>query len=416
MILDRPLNYSALFIPLFFLLVWLEAQYMKKLGKSCHVGYENSISNINIGIAERLIHLFVGIIFYNLFVLVYDRFSLFHIQAHWWTWPLLLLAADFVWYWYHRLGHMVNLFWAAHIVHHQSTDFNFTVGARITTVQAFIRYGFWAVLPLLGFHPDMVISILLVHGIYSFFTHTKAIKLPKWMETIFITPSLHGVHHASNEIYLDKNFGDVFVFWDKLFGTFQREEEPPVYGLVHPLRNHGFLWQHFHYFLEIALAAKRKNGIREKVAVLFGRPSGIDPRIRPFLENRLMVAEKHQAMSFGGNVRAYLTVQVVWCVLMLTYVTLYWDILSLTTRLFVAAFIFMTLVHCGSLMEKKSWTYNLEITRASIVAAFLSCSFQSLYPIMVLLSILIMAEYSFGWKERYQLLLFEGRTGYPKDK
>jgi hypothetical protein len=236
------------------------------------------------------------------------------------------------------------------------------------------------------------------------------------METIFITPSLHGVHHASNEIYLDKNFGDVFVFWDKLFGTFQREEEPPVYGLVHPLRNHGFLWQHFHYFLEIALAAKRKNGIREKVAVLFGRPSGIDPRIRPFLENRLMVAEKHQAMFFGGNVRAYLTVQVVWCVLLLTYITLYSDILSLTTRLFVAAFILITLVHCGSLMEKKSWTYNLEITRASIVAAFLSCSFQSLYPIMVLLSILIMAEYSFGWKEMYQLLLFEGRTGYPKDK
>ena len=147
---------------------------------------------------------------------------------------MMLLATDFVWYWYHRLGHEVNIFWGAHIVHHQSEEFNFTVAARITTLQAIVRNVFWCILPFIGFHPNLVMTILVVHGVYSFFTHTQILEKQKWLEYIFITPSLHGVHHASDEKYLDKNYGDVFVFWDKLFGTFQKEEEKPKYlSLIH---------------------------------------------------------------------------------------------------------------------------------------------------------------------------------------
>lgn len=116
----------------------------------------------------------------------------------------------------------------------KAKKFNYTVSARITTFQAIIRNVFWCLLPLAGFHPTMVFATLVIHGAYSFFTHTQLIKNLGWLEYIFITPSLHGVHHASNEKYINKNYGDLFVFWDKVFGTFQKEEEEikPVYGLA----------------------------------------------------------------------------------------------------------------------------------------------------------------------------------------
>eukprot|EP01136_Pigoraptor_vietnamica_P037122 Opistho-1_new@104650 len=119
----------------------------------------------------------------------------------------------------------------------------------------------------------MVIIILTIHGTYSFFTHTRLIGKLGWLEHVFITPSLHGVHHASDELYLDKNFGDVFVFWDKLFGTFQKEIHQPTYGLTHPIKSHSFLWQHFHYYLELIAACKQVNGHHKKLMILFGHPA-----------------------------------------------------------------------------------------------------------------------------------------------
>ena len=239
-------EYLAFALPAFFLFLWLEYVVVKKKKLKSVYKYESSVSNISIGIAERLLNLFITVSFYNLYVWIYENYRLLNISNAWWIWVVMLLATDFVWYWYHRLGHEVNIFWGAHIVHHQSEEFNFTVAARITTLQAIVRNVFWCILPFIGFHPNLVMTILVVHGVYSFFTHTQILEKQKWLEYIFITPSLHGVHHASDEKYLDKNYGDVFVFWDKLFGTFQKEEEKPRYGLTHPINSYSFLWQHFH--------------------------------------------------------------------------------------------------------------------------------------------------------------------------
>jgi sterol desaturase/sphingolipid hydroxylase (fatty acid hydroxylase superfamily) len=158
----------------------------------------------------------------------------------------LFIATDFVWYWYHRLAHTINIFWCVHVVHHQSEDFNYTVSARITVLQAFVRTGFWSVLPLAGFSAEMITSILLVHEVYPFFVHTQLIGKMGILEHIIVTPSHHRVHHACNDEYLDKNYGDVLIIWDKLFGTFVEEKAPPVYGLTKQLGSQSFLWQHFH--------------------------------------------------------------------------------------------------------------------------------------------------------------------------
>jgi sterol desaturase/sphingolipid hydroxylase (fatty acid hydroxylase superfamily) len=236
------------------------------------------------------LNLFITGSFYGLYYYIYEHYAILNIPNGWPVWISLLLATDLIWYWYHRLGHEINIMWGAHIVHHHSETFNYTVSARITTLQAVIRNIFWCVLPFIGFHPAMVIAILVIHGTYSFFTHTQLIGKLGWLENILITPSHHRVHHASNEKYLNKNYGDIFVFWDKLFGTFQKEEEEPVYGLTHPLKRHSFLWQHFHYYAELAEACRRSGSIYQSIRILLGKPEDLDQGIRKDLEAGLRCA------------------------------------------------------------------------------------------------------------------------------
>jgi alkylglycerol monooxygenase len=277
-------NYLAFAMPAFFIFLLLEYLIAKKQGRGDTFKYESSVSNISIGIAERFLSLFISGAFYGLFYYIYQHYAVFAIPNTWWVWIIIILVTDLIWYWYHRLGHEVNLLWAAHIVHHQSEEFNYTVSARITVFQALIRGLFWCIMPWMGFHPAMVITILVVHGAYSFFTHTQVIGKLSWLEYIFVTPSIHGVHHASDEKYLDKNYGDIFTVWDRLFGTFQTEEEPPIYGLTHPVKSYSFLWQHFHYYLELIEACKREGTLKGKLIVLFGGPALLDQDIRPVLE------------------------------------------------------------------------------------------------------------------------------------
>jgi len=362
------LNYAALAIPAFFLFVGIEHVAASKLKKSVFQ-FDSSVANLTIGVAERLLNLFLTASFYGAFWYLYD-FALFNIPNHWAVWMLLLLATDLVWYWYHRLGHEVNILWAAHIVHHQSEEFNYTVSARITTLQAIIRNVFWCLLPLVGFHPTMVMATLIIHGAYSFFTHTQMIGKLGWLEYVFITPSHHRVHHASNEKYLNKNYGDLFIFWDLLFGTFQREEEKPVYGLTHPLKSYSFIWQHAHYFLELLFAARRATGLKNKLAVFLGSPESLDQHIRPRLE-RLYLPHK-SAPKPSERYRNYVALQIVAAVVALFLMALFITYLNALSIFVTTSLILLTLINCGALLEQRVWIYPLELLRLMMGVVYLA--------------------------------------------
>ncbi|HEV8512102.1 MAG TPA: sterol desaturase family protein [Cyclobacteriaceae bacterium] len=380
--------YIAFIIPAFFVFLLLEYWIASIKGKSNIFSFESSVSNISIGIAERLLNLFITGSFYGLYYYLYENFALVKIPNHWITWVSLLLATDFVWYWYHRLGHEINLFWGAHIVHHQSEEFNYTVSARITTLQAIIRNLFWCLLPLIGFHPATVTSILVIHGTYSFFTHTQLIGKLGWLEYIFITPSHHGVHHASNEKYLNKNYGDIFVFWDLLFGTFQREEEKPVYGLTHSLKSRSFLWQHFHYYMELLEACKRSGSVWKSIKIIFGKPEDLDQDIRPELEAKLLPQKSspHYTLRF----RAYLSVQLLGTLIGLFLFTLFFNYFSSVEITLIVLLILLTLINCGALMEQQHWIYNLEVVRVLLISSYLSYLQQSIGIFMVSLVVLLL--------------------------
>jgi sterol desaturase/sphingolipid hydroxylase (fatty acid hydroxylase superfamily) len=343
------------------------ARYKKKKGI---FKFNSSIANLSIGVAERLMDLFVSGSFYAVYYTVYRTYHIFEIGTSWYMWIILLLATDLVWYWYHRLGHEINILWGTHIVHHQSEEFNYTVSARITIFQAFIRTGFWCFLPLMGFHPDMVIPVLLFHGAYSFFTHTRLIPKLGFFEHIFITPSHHRVHHASDDKYLNKNYGDVFVFWDKLFGTFAVEEEEPTFGITHPLKSSSFLWQHFHYIAEIAVAFRRATTLKGKTGAILGRPEDMDPRIRLVLERKFRIHSTKKKTR--PHFKTYLKAQLGFSLATLFLMSVFYERMDLPLVVTISSLILVTLINCGAMIEQQKWIYYLEIARLFILIAYIS--------------------------------------------
>lgn len=392
-------TYAAFVFPAFFLFVGIEYFVSLRRRKSDAFKFDSSITNISIGIAERLLNLFISASFYGLFYFIYENFAFFKIPNHWTIWVLLILTTDLVWYWYHRLGHEINFLWAAHIVHHQSDEFNYTVSARITTFQALARNIFWCILPWMGFHPAMVITMLVVHGAYSFFTHTQMIGKLGWLENIFITPSHHRVHHASNEHYLNKNYGDLFVFWDKLFGTFQVEKEKPVYGLTHPLNSYSFLWQHFHYYAEMIEACRKTNGFYNRVRILFGRPEQLDQGIRTQLEKKYL--ERRNKMIASYRFRIYVVVQLVVSIAWTFFITLFFKQLDFSDKAFGSVIILITLVNCGALLEQRRWICYLEYIRLLLLCSYLSYYWESLELFVVSVIFLLVITASFPIQKWY---------------
>ena len=356
------LNILAFAVPLFVSFMILEYMVARRK-KLPYFNLHHSIANISVGIAERLMDVWVVGLFYFVYDHIQKHYGLFHIKPGLLLWILLLLCTDFMWYWYHRLAHEINIFWAAHIVHHQSEDFNYTVSARITVLQAFIRTGFWAVLPLAGFPASMITSILLVHGLYPFFIHTQLIGKLGILEYVFVTPSHHRVHHASNEQYLDRNYGDVFIIWDKLFGTFQKEEDniDIKYGLTHPLKSYSFLWQHFHFLAELTYAVRHTNGGWNKFKLLFSRPEEIDPAVREMAEERFRI--RQSKAPFDKPLNRYVIWQIGLTIGLLFIFILFEHYIPLMQQVLISLAILLTLINCGAIMEQKQWIYYLEFLR-----------------------------------------------------
>jgi alkylglycerol monooxygenase len=380
----------ALAIPLFVVFMVLEFLVARKK-KLPYFNLHNSIANISIGVAERLLDVLVTGLFFSFSDFLQKNYGLFHIGNSVLVWVLLLLCTDLIWYWYHRFAHEINLFWAVHIVHHQSEDFNYTVSARITVLQAVVRTAFWSILPLMGFPAQMITVMLLVHGLYPFFIHTQVIGKLGILEYILVTPSHHRVHHASNEKYLDKNYGDVFIIWDKLFGTFQKEEEQPVYGLTKPLKSYSFLWQHFHYFIELGIAMKQTKGFWNKVKVIFARPDAVDPSVRERAEQLLHVKKTETVVDKPLN--RYVVWQMAITVTVLFFFILMRQGLSLQSEIAIVSFIFLTLINCGAIMEQKRWIFYLEFARIIVLASALLAIYPNGWLVILLLAAILVALY-----------------------
>lgn len=189
-------------------------------------------------------------------------------------WSALLFAEDFAFYWMHRIDHYCRFFWAVHVTHHSSEEFNLTVGLRSSVFQPLYRFIYFIPLSFVGFDPLDVMFMYAATQIHGILIHTKTVGKLGFLELFLTTPSHHRVHHASNIRYLDKNMGMVFIIWDRLFGTFEEEieGEEVIYGLTENLKSHNPMTMIFHEWLSILEDLKKQTSIKNKLMYVFGPP------------------------------------------------------------------------------------------------------------------------------------------------
>lgn len=225
-------------IPFFFVTVILEVILTVKV-KLEDYEYKDAGTSIMMGLGNVFIGLFTKGVVLSVFYLIYNFYHLFDIPFIWWAWVLILFADDFCYYWFHRVSHESRFFWASHVVHHSSQQYNLSTALRQTWSGSFYSFIFWIPLVLIGFHPVMILVQMSISLLYQYWIHTELIvKLPKFIEAILNTPSHHRVHHASNPQYLDRNYAGIFIIWDRLFGSFEEEKEKPIYGLVKNIKTY----------------------------------------------------------------------------------------------------------------------------------------------------------------------------------
>jgi len=199
-------------------------------------------------------------------------FAPFSIPVTWWSTLLAILAADFMYYWMHRWEHEVRILWSYHSVHHSSPEFNLTTALRLAWVEGLIEWIFFVPIVLIGFDPAQTIIALAVVVTYQTWIHTQKIGKLGWLDRIFNTPSVHRVHHGSNDGYLDKNYGGILIIWDRMFGTYQAETETVVYGIRTPLETANPIAINFRELLNILRDARQARSPRDAFGYIFGPP------------------------------------------------------------------------------------------------------------------------------------------------
>jgi sterol desaturase/sphingolipid hydroxylase (fatty acid hydroxylase superfamily) len=278
------MNLIVAAVPFFIIAIVVELAY----GLARHRNtfrLNDSISSLFLGVlsqARRFVTLGVGGYVYHLLT---QYFSLPLMDAsHWFTWALALVLYDLCYYWLHRMGHERTILWAAHVAHHQSEDYNLTTALRQTSTGFLLGWIFYIPMYLLGIPAEVVVTVGAINLIYQFWVHTEHVPKLGWYEWIFITPSNHRVHHAQNEIYLDRNYGGIFILWDRLFGSFQEEldNEPPVFGIRGPLNSWSPLRALTHIYVDMARdswhAARWQDKLKVWVARNGWRPPGVAER------------------------------------------------------------------------------------------------------------------------------------------
>lgn len=228
------------------------------------------IGLVNVGISALLkIGIFATMLFfYNVVP--------WSIPREWWAYILCIITIDFFRYWSHRLTHVNRFWWATHVTHHNSEKYNLSVAFRLGWTQH-IKFIFFIPIVLMGFDPVLFFICHQIEVLYQFWIHTEYIrKLPAPIEYIFVTPSHHRVHHSTNDKYLDKNFGSTFIIWDRLFGTFEAEEEQTLYGITVPIKSYNPITLNFHEWKDISSDVIKSRSLKEAYAMLFTSPSKLE--------------------------------------------------------------------------------------------------------------------------------------------
>lgn len=355
-------------IPLFFLFIGIEILVGKKK-RQFEYQFNDALANITCGIGDQVINVFLKGGLALAVSYLYEHHRIFTVPSTVWSFFLLLFIFDFAFYWAHRISHESNFFWGAHAVHHQSEFYNLSVALRQPWLTSTLTFFLFLPIPILGFDVKLLLAVAGVDSLFQFLIHTKYVyKLPAILEFIFNTPSHHRVHHARNPKYIDKNYGGVFIIWDRLFGTFKVEEKPNeiVYGITKPYNNFNPVWANLEHWYNMIKEIKNIHGFYNKIKFLFYKP-GFNPNIQgnftPIPEVEITTYKPFNILIPKG-LNKYLLIQAV-LLIVGTLVYLYAAGFVKNTLLMVglAGALLLWTGSMGSILNKRTWSIALEQAR-----------------------------------------------------
>ncbi|ANY89996.1 Fatty acid hydroxylase superfamily protein [Pseudomonas putida] len=354
-------------VPFFFVLIAVELVADRVRGQRNYrlADAINSLSTGVLSTSTGLLTKGVGLVSY---ALAWEYLAFSRLPGDvWWTWLLAFVLYDLCYYWLHRLGHERNILWAAHSVHHQSEEYNLTTALRQTSSGFIFSWIFYLPLALIGVPPLVFITVASLNLLYQFWVHTRHIPKLGWLEWVFITPSNHRVHHAQNPLYLDRNYGGVFILWDRLFGTFQEEDarEPVVFGVTTPLASWNPLWANLQFYAQLWDDARHTHSLWDKLRIWFmptgWRPADVAARY-PQAKPDLARFSKFE-IPLGRGLQVYVVAQFA------VYVALGSYLMQVAGQVSAAALVLgwtvmaFGLFVLGAALENRPWARRLELAR-----------------------------------------------------
>ncbi len=364
------LNLITLSIPAFFILIAVEL-LINKMKKTNLYRLNDTISNLSSGIISQVVGVFTKIVTIGVYVWIYNNFRVFkNIPNEWYTWILLFIGVDFFYYWFHRLSHEVSVLWGTHVVHHQSEEYNLSVALRQSATQTFGSFWFYLPLAFIGFSPTLFATIAAIQTLYQFWIHTRLIdKMPAWFEYVFNTPSHHRVHHGVNPKYIDKNHGGTLIIFDRMFGTFQLEEEEVHYGVTSQLKSWNIAVANFDYYGWILQQLSKVKNAKDFFLVLLRKPGWRPAYLGGAIVPKEIDTQRqlYDAQS-NRNVHIYIVFQFA---LLLAFASFFLFGVGdaehpkfNTLQKYIATFfIIFSVINIGGLFENKNWSKPAEIIR-----------------------------------------------------
>lgn len=352
--------------PVFFVLIVIEL-VVGLLRRRNTYRLNDAINSLSLGVLSQVSGVFMQLLRIGIYAWLVERIALFNLSgSSVWVWVTGLLLYDFCYYWLHRMGHEVNVLWAAHVVHHQSEDYNLSTALRQTSSGPLLGWIFYMPMAILGYPVEVFAVVALIDLLYQFWVHTQQIGKLGWFDRVFVSPSNHRVHHAVNDVYLDKNYGGILVLWDRLFGTFieEREDEPIVYGTRSPLRSWNPLWANLEGYKSIWIDFMRAERLRDKLRVWIAPPGWHPADVArkwpspPFDIDRPLYDPQLTRME-----QVYCAVQFAIALLATTHFLAAYSALPLWLRAIYALWIGAALWTIGGLMERRMRDVALEAIR-----------------------------------------------------
>lgn len=381
--MNNPVNIYAMVAPVVLLLVVAEFIYCiyKKNG---YYSFQDSLIGLGTAILAQCVNVAVAVAVLGVYGWVYDRFAITHLQPTILNYAICYLGVDFLFYWFHRAGHRVNLLWAMHVPHHSAEELNYAVALRASFTQRAASFLFYWPLAVIGFSPAIILPVVALNLVLQFIPHTRVIpKLPSWIDSWLNTPYHHRIHHAANRIYWDKNYGGTFIFWDKLFGTFKPETEEPYYGVsIHPM-SWDPTYLNFHWFHVLYKDMRAATHFSDKVLLWF-KPPGFRPRNLPEYDkpphSSAVGQIKFRTPPFP-NSTPYLLAQLVISFALMSLVVGNNSLLSTFEKGVLSFLLWLGITAWGGILASKKWAIPLEAVRIPLVAGFLVFFAGQVHPI-----------------------------------